>query len=86
MEAQFSPDQRAFIQQAIQSGRIANEQDAMREALQLWEERERKRAEILFALEQAENSIQSGNGRLMTNADDAQRFLADISAKLKITE
>jgi len=47
MEIQFTPDQKAFVRQAIASGRLHREEDAVQEALSLWEERERTRAEIL---------------------------------------
>jgi Arc/MetJ-type ribon-helix-helix transcriptional regulator len=40
MEVQFTPDQPAFLRQAIESGRLHHEDDAVKEALSLWEERE----------------------------------------------
>ncbi|HYW39660.1 MAG TPA: hypothetical protein VE957_16235 [Terriglobales bacterium] len=40
-----APDQKAFVRQAIESGRLHREEDAGQEALSLWEERERTRAE-----------------------------------------
>ena len=46
MKVNLTPDQKAFIRQAIQSGRFRREEDAVEEALSLWEERERARAEI----------------------------------------
>jgi hypothetical protein len=39
---------------AIDSGRLRGEEDAVKEALSLWEERERARAEILAAVDEAE--------------------------------
>ena len=57
MEIQLTPDQKAFIRQAIASGRLNREDDAVREALSLWEERERTRAEILAAVDEAESSL-----------------------------
>ncbi len=53
MEVQLTPDQRAFVRQAIDSGRLLREEDAVKEALSLWEERERGRAEILAAVDEA---------------------------------
>ena len=44
MEVQLTSDQKAFVRQAIQSGRLQREEDAVKEALSLWEERERERA------------------------------------------
>lgn len=75
MEVQLTPDQKAFIRQAIESGRLQREEDALHEALSLWEERERTRAEILTAVDVAEASIARGEGRLITQ--DSVRQLAD---------
>jgi antitoxin ParD1/3/4 len=66
MEVQLTPDQKAFVRQAIESGRIHREEDAVREALSLWEERERVRTEILMAVDLAEASIARGEGRVIT--------------------
>jgi len=44
MDVHLTPDQRAFVRQAIDSGRLRGEEDAVKEALSLWEERERGRA------------------------------------------
>ena len=67
MKVNLTPDQKAFIRQAIQSGRFRREEDAVEEALSLWEERERARAEILAAVDKAEDSLARGEGRLITH-------------------
>jgi Arc/MetJ-type ribon-helix-helix transcriptional regulator len=56
MEVQLTADQKAFVRQAIQSGCLRREEDAVEEALALWEEREGARAEILAGLDEAEAS------------------------------
>lgn len=68
MRVHISPDQKAFIREAIESGRFRKEEDALQEALALWEERERVRAEILAAVAKAEDSIARGEGRIITRA------------------
>lgn len=75
MEVHLTPDQQAFVRQAIESGRVRSEQEAIREALSLWEERERRRTEILVAVDAAEASLQRGEGRPIT--DESIRQLAD---------
>jgi len=60
MEVHLTDDQKAFIRQAIETGRYAREEDAVQEALSLWEERERRRAEILASVDQAEASLARG--------------------------
>ena len=44
MDVQLTADQKAFARRAIESGRLDSEQDAVLEALTLWEDRERQRA------------------------------------------
>jgi Arc/MetJ-type ribon-helix-helix transcriptional regulator len=53
MEVDLAPDQSAFVQQAIETGRLRRPEEAVQEALSLWEERERRRAEILAAVGKA---------------------------------
>ncbi len=75
MEIQLTPDQRAFVRQAIEGGRLLCEEDAVKEALLLWEERERTRAEILAAVGEAEASLARGEGRVITQ--ESMRELAE---------
>ena len=75
MEVHLTPDQKAFVRQAIESGRLQAEEDAIQEALSLWEERERARAEILAAVDVAEASLARGEGRTITQ--ESMRQLAD---------
>jgi Arc/MetJ-type ribon-helix-helix transcriptional regulator len=42
MDVQLTPDQKAFARRAVESGRLHNEEDAVQEALALWDERERQ--------------------------------------------
>ena len=49
MDICLTPDQEAFIREAIESGRFLRAEEAVQEALLLWEERERTRAGILAA-------------------------------------
>jgi putative addiction module CopG family antidote len=66
MEVRLTPDQKELIRRAIESGRFENEEDALHEALSLWEERERARAEILAAVDAAEASLAKGEGHVIT--------------------
>jgi Arc/MetJ-type ribon-helix-helix transcriptional regulator len=66
MEVNLTLDQKAFVRQAIESGRLHREEEAVQEALSLWEERERKRAEFLATIEDAKASTEGGQGRVIT--------------------
>jgi Arc/MetJ-type ribon-helix-helix transcriptional regulator len=74
VDVQLTSDQKAFARGAIESGRLHTEQDAVREALALWEERERQRAEFLVTLDDARASLARGEGRAITQ--DSMRELA----------
>jgi putative addiction module CopG family antidote len=75
MEVHLTPDQKAFVRQAIKSGRLNREEEAVQEALSLWEQRERRRAEILTAVDVAEASVARGEGRAITQ--ESMRQLGD---------
>jgi Arc/MetJ-type ribon-helix-helix transcriptional regulator len=66
MEVELTADQRAFARRAVESGRLRNEQDAVEEALALWEERERRRVEFRASLDEARASLARGEGRPIT--------------------
>jgi antitoxin ParD1/3/4 len=78
MEVKLTPDQKAFVRNAIESGRLQREEDAVQEALALWEERERIRAEILAAVDEADASLAHGEGRIIT-----QQSMLDLAADAK---
>ena len=66
MNVNLTPDQKAFARRAIESGRLQSEQDAVQEALALWEERERQRTEFLLTLDDAKASLARGEGLVIT--------------------
>lgn len=75
MDFHPTPEQEALIRRAIAAGRIQQPEDAMMQALALWAERERKRAEFLTSLDDAEASVARGEGIGITQ--QSMRALAD---------
>ena len=53
MEVTLTADQQAFIKLAVADGRLRSEEEAVAEALALWEERERDRIAFLATLTDA---------------------------------
>jgi len=86
MEVQLTRDQKAFIRQAIESGRIHREEDAVQEALSLWEERERRRLEILIAVGRAEASLALAEGRTVTTEAEVRAFRGRQAARDRAPE
>jgi Arc/MetJ-type ribon-helix-helix transcriptional regulator len=80
MEVRLTPDQEELISRAISSGRLRSAEDAMEEAMSLWEDRERRRTEILAAIDIAEASIAHGKGRIITE-QDMQDLAAEVKAR-----
>jgi hypothetical protein len=78
MDVQLSADQRAFFRLALETGRLHREEDAVGEALLMWEERERTRAEILALVESADSSLGHGQGRIIT-----QESMCELAGDVK---
>lgn len=62
---QFEPtsEQESFINHAVASGRFNAPEEALSDAVNLWLERERRRMEIIAALDAAEAEIAVGHYR-----------------------
>jgi len=75
MHIDVTPDQRALVQKAIESGRFEREEQAVQEALALWEKRERRRLELIAMLDEAEASLARGEGREIT--EESMKALAE---------
>ena len=80
MNVELTPDQRAIIRRAIETGRFRREEEAVKEALALWEERERSRLELVAALDEAEASLARGEGRTI-NPDSLKAFADEIKQR-----
>jgi putative addiction module CopG family antidote len=78
MDVRLIPDQEGFVRRAIEAGRFGRAEDAVEEALALWEERERKRAEFLATLDDAKASLAHGEGHVIT-----QQSMRDLATEAK---
>jgi len=78
MEVQLTSDQKAFARRAVESGRLRNEEEAVREALALWEERERRRVAFLANLNDSHASLARGEGRVIT-----QESMRELAAEVR---
>ena len=58
---QLTAEQDSFLRRAVESGRFARTQGALREALDAWIERERHRDEWLAAIDEAEAAVMGGD-------------------------
>jgi Arc/MetJ-type ribon-helix-helix transcriptional regulator len=66
MNVNLTAEQQALINRAISDGRIRGTDDALRQAMDIWAERERTRAELIASLDAAEASLARGEGRIIT--------------------
>jgi Arc/MetJ-type ribon-helix-helix transcriptional regulator len=81
MEVHLTSDQEAFIRHAIETGRLHRKEDALQEAMSLWEDRERRRLEILAAVDQAEASLGRGEGRRIATHEDVTQLADDVKRR-----
>ena len=81
MEVHLTAEQEAFVRNAIETGRFHRKEDAVQEAMSLWEERERRRLEILVAVDRAEASLARDQGRRITTHEEVTQLAADIKRR-----
>lgn len=88
MQIELTAEADEFIRRAIETGRHRRVEDAVREALELWIERERRRDELLAALDVAEAELARGEGIEITKEsmrqlakDVHERGMARLAAK-----
>ena len=77
MEVHFvpDPDQEVFIRLGIANGRYQTAEDAVRDVMSRWEERERTRLELLATLDEAEADLETG--RYTDYSNETLPLLAD---------
>jgi len=80
MEVELTPDQLAFARQAVEEGRLTAEGDAVKQALALWEERERERSEFLASIDDARAALRRGEGREIT-AESVRELSAEVKER-----
>jgi len=80
MDIQLTPEQKAFVSRAIENGRLRSEEDAVQEALALWEERERQRAELLLTFDDARASLLHGEGRVISQ-ESIQQLAREVKER-----
>jgi len=78
MEVRLTPDQKAFIRQALESGRFHDPEEAVQEALSLWEGRERKWADFPASLDEAEAALARRRGLIIT-----QQSMRELAEQVK---
>lgn len=78
MEVELTPDQKAFARNAVEAGRLQREEDAVAEALALWEERERRRMEFRASIDEVRASLARGEGRAIT-----EESMRELSAEVR---
>jgi putative addiction module CopG family antidote len=60
MEVRLTPEQEALIAQAVQSGRYQTAEDAVKDALAIWGENERRRIELIAMIDEGDADLAEG--------------------------
>jgi Arc/MetJ-type ribon-helix-helix transcriptional regulator len=80
MQIELGREEMDLIERAIAAGRLRRAEDAIREALGLWIERERRREDILEAIDAAELSVAQGLAAPFTEAS-IQELTEDVKQR-----
>jgi len=79
MQIELNPEQREFIRRAVASGRLRRAEDAVQEALLLWMDRERRRDDILAAIDEAEESLNQAEA-IPINQGSMRELAGDVKS------
>jgi putative addiction module CopG family antidote len=60
MEITLTPEQESLIQHEIENGRLKSAEEAVQQALSVWEERRRDLIELIAALDESEEDFKAG--------------------------
>jgi Arc/MetJ-type ribon-helix-helix transcriptional regulator len=74
MQIKLTPEETDLISRAVDPGRLKRPEDAVHQALEMWIERERRRDEMLAAIDAADASLARGEGIVITK--ESMRQLA----------
>jgi len=84
MQIELTPAQTSFVDLGIQEGRFREPEEAVQQALALWEKRERARIELLASLDLAEQSLDAGEGETYTT-ESLHELVASVEQRGKQT-
>ena len=60
MDVKLGAEQKEFVRRAVETGRARRDEDAIKQALDLWIERERRREELLAMIDAADAAVARG--------------------------
>lgn len=74
MEVVLTPTQESLIDAAVREGRLSGREDAMRQALALWEQHEMERQKLLADIAEADAEIERGEYIELSSREDLREF------------
>jgi Arc/MetJ-type ribon-helix-helix transcriptional regulator len=77
MEIKLNAEQKEFVRRAVETGRARKEEDAIKQALDLWVERERRREELLALIDKGDASLAAGEVRTI-EAGSAKQLAEEV--------
>jgi Arc/MetJ-type ribon-helix-helix transcriptional regulator len=80
MEIELTPEQDSLVSLGIEQGRFRRREDAVRNAMALWEEQERARIDLLAELEAGDSSFDEGD-IVMDSDESLAAFFDDIKQR-----
>jgi antitoxin ParD1/3/4 len=75
MEVRLTPEQERLIQAAVAEGRYGNAEEALKDALALWQENERRLVELRALIAEGDRDL--AEGRYTEYDDESIKTLAD---------
>ena len=78
MEVVLTPTQESLIDAAVREGRLSGREDAMRQALALWEHEEMERRGLVAMIARADAEIERGEYVEVSTEEEIDALTADV--------
>ena len=83
MQIDLTPEQDELVRRAIAAGRFARPEEAVTQAMTLWAEAERERAELIASLDEADAEYERGDFIRIETEDQRRAFVDDVMRRVE---
>ncbi len=81
MEVVLTPSQESLVQQAVREGRVASREEAVCNALKLWEDEEIERRELIAMIAEADAEIERGDYIEINSQEELHELFEDVKRR-----
>jgi hypothetical protein len=83
MRTELTAEQAQFARQVLAAGRVKSSEEAAEFVLSRWPEYQRRRGELISMIQEADNSLERGEGTTLNSAEELHEFFEGVRQRGK---